>query len=193
MLDRFLEALTGRRLGGALLVLAGVIVGLAFLTTKGDDDKPEPKKTQPALIVSVPQLGLTFAHPRAWKRSIDGRVITLRSPERTSVLTFSSPAPGRAKAHVLEALERALRGRYKNAQVVRRGPGKLGLHPVSTFELLGSSAGKQVRALGLVGDTDYRTYAVTLLTPRRPSAKRLVEAQQIFATVRFAVPSKRKR
>ena len=77
---------------------------------------------------------------------------------------------------------------------MRRGPGKLGLHPVTTFELRGVDAqGEPVRALGLVGGTDYRTYAVTLLTPQRPSAKRLAEVKEIFATVRFAVPATRKR
>ncbi|MEA2613744.1 MAG: hypothetical protein QOI52_1703, partial [Chloroflexota bacterium] len=75
MLDRFLEALTGRRVGGALFVLAGLIVAGVVLSR--DDPPPAKPKVQPARLVSVPQLGLAFAHPRTWKRTVAGQVIRL--------------------------------------------------------------------------------------------------------------------
>ena len=37
MLDRFIAALTGRRLGGALFVLLGVIVAAVVLWPEGDE------------------------------------------------------------------------------------------------------------------------------------------------------------
>jgi hypothetical protein len=45
-----------------------------------------------------------------------------------------------------------------------------------------------VRALVLVGDTRYRTYAVTVLTGATPSRRRLGEAREILASVRFSKP-----
>jgi len=196
MLDRFLDALTGRRLGGALFVLGGLIVaGAVIWGTGGDDGDDEGKPAvQRARIVSVPELGLTFAYPRTWRSSTQGRVITLRSPDRSSILTFASPVQGRQRPAVRAALEEGLRERFKPAKIVSRRAGKLGQHPVTTFELRGVGPNKKaIRALALVGDTDYRTYAVTLITPSRPSAKRLDEARQIFRTVRFTVPQQRKR
>jgi hypothetical protein len=195
MLDRFLDALTGRRLGGALFVLGGLIVAGAVFFGGGDDGGDEGKPAvQQARIVSVPELGLTFAYPRTWRSSTQGRVITLRSPDRSSILTFASPVQGRQRPAVRAALEEGLRQRFAPAKVVSRRAGKLGQHPVTTFEVRGVGTNKQaIRALGIVGDTDYRTYAVTLITPARPSAKRLEETREIFRTVRFTVPQQRKR
>jgi hypothetical protein len=195
MLDRFLEALTGRRLGGALFVLAGLLVAGAVVFGRGDAEKaPAQPKTESVRLVSIPELGLTFAHPSAWKRTVSGRVITLRSPDSSTLLTFSSPLPGRQRPAVHSALEQALRKRFAPAKLVRQAPGKLGQHPVTTFELRGFGPNKQaLRVLGLVGETAYRTYAVTVITPARPSARRLVEVRAIFDTVRFTVPQTRKR
>ena len=188
-MDRFLEALTGRRLGGALFVLVGLIVAGVVLSRLGGDDPPPKPKIQPVRLVSVPQLGLAFAHPRTWRRTVSGQVIRLRSPEGSAVMTFSSPLRGRQTRRVRLALKAALLDRLKPAKVLRDGPGKLGSRPVTTFELRGTGAGKKVtRALVLAGSSAYRTYAVTLLTPGRPSAKRLAEAQQILATVSLSKP-----
>jgi hypothetical protein len=193
MLDRFLEALTGRRVGGALFVLAGLIVAGAVVWPR-DDPPPAKPKVQPARLVSVPQLGLAFAHPRTWKRTVAGQVIRLRSPDGASVMTLSSPLEGAHTLAVKRAIRDALLKRFAPARIVHDGPGMLGSRQVTTLEMRGHGPRKQVtRALVLVGSTTYRTYAVTLLTPARPSAKRLVEAQQILATVTFDRPRVRKR
>jgi hypothetical protein len=193
MLDRFLEALTGRRVGGALFVLGGLIVVAAVFTSRGGDDPPKPK-IQPTRLVSVPQLGLAFAHPRAWKRTVSARVIRLRSPDRSSVMTFASPLSGRQPARVKQALRVALLDRLKPAKILRDGPARLGRQEASSFELRGTGAKKRVtRVLVFVASTKFRTYAVTLLTPARPSAKRLAEAQQILATVSLSQPRKLKK
>jgi hypothetical protein len=193
MLDRFLEALTGRRVGGALFVLAGLIVAGAVVWPR-DDPPPAKPKVQPARLVSVPQLGLAFAHPRTWKRTVAGQVIRLRSPDGASVMTLSSPLEGAHTLAVKRAIRDALLKRFAPARIVHDGPGMLGSRQVTTLEIRGHGSRKQVtRALVLVGSTTYRTYAVTLLTPARPSAKRLVEAQQILATVTFDRPRVRKR
>ncbi len=190
MPDRFLDALTGRRLGGALFVLCGLIVAGVVLWPSDDGDDRAPKaKIQPVRLVSVPQLGLAFAHPSTWSRTTSGSVLRLRSPDGSALLTFASPLEGRQPARVKDALKEALRKRYRPAKIVDDGKGKLGKHNVTTFELEGSGDDdKGVRALVFVGNSAYRTYAVTLLTPANPSAKRLVEVQQILATVRFTKP-----
>lgn len=189
MLDRFLDALTGRRLGGALFVLTGLIVAGFVLWPGGDEDRAPKAKIQPVRLVSVPQLGLAFAHPSTWSRTASGPVIRLRSPDGSAVLTFSSPVGGRQPKRVKDELSKALRKRFKPAKMVDKGSGKLGKRKVTTFELRGTGKDdKTVRALVFVGSSKYRTYAVTLITSATPSAKRLVQVQQILATVRFTKP-----
>jgi hypothetical protein len=140
-------------------------------------------------LVSVPELGLAFAHPRSWKSSVGGRVIRLRSPDGAAIMTFSSPVRGAHPSQVKAALERGLRERLKPATILREGAGKLGMRTAATFELSGFGPGRaRTRVLALVEDTPHRTYAVTLLTPGRPSRKRLLEAAQILATVRLSKP-----
>jgi len=187
MLERLTDALTGRRLGGALFVLCGLIVAALVLSRDdGGSDRPA-KKSQPVRIVSLPQLGLAFAHPRTWKRTVSGRVIRLRSPDQGTVLTFSSPLAGSHTQPVKRALKAALRKRFAPTRVVRDGPGRLGSRKVTTFELRGLRRGS-IRALALVGSSAHRTYAITVLTPARPSARELAQAQQILMTVRFSKP-----
>lgn len=191
MLDRFLDALTGRRLGGALFVLAGLIVAGAVLWPgdDGGDGGAKGNAVQRARIVSVPQLGLTFAYPATWSRDVSGTVIRLRAPRSAAAMTFATPVEGRHDERVKDATLQALRERYAPAKVLREGPAKLGSRKVTSFELRGSgSRGEIVRALVLVGSSEFRTYVVTLITPGRPSARTLAQAQQVFATVRLPKP-----
>lgn len=189
MLDRFLDALTGRRLGGALLVLSGLVVAGIVLWPSGHGKSTRrPAKIVPVRLVSVPQLGLAFAYPSTWSRTVAGRVIRLRNADRSATLTFASPVEGRYSQRVKDALKQELRKRFAPATIVNEGPGRLGRRRVMTFELNGFGADDAVRALVLVGSSPYRTYAVTLLTPSRPSAKGLAQVQQILATVRLTKP-----
>jgi hypothetical protein len=184
-----LEPLTRRRLGGAALVLAGLAVAAVVLWQIFRSDDSAGAEKSSVRLVSVPQLGLAFAHPRDWKNSVDGRVIRLRSPDGAAVMTFSSPVRGAHPKQVKAALERVLRRRLKPATVLRDGAGKLGTRTAASFELSGFGPGRtRTRVLALVEDTPHRTYAVTLLTPGRPSRKRLLEAARILATVRLTKP-----
>jgi hypothetical protein len=182
------DALTRRRLGGAVLVLAGLAVATFVLWPDGGSDANRKPPEQPVRLVSVPQLGLAFAHPSTWKQSIEGRVLRLRSKDGSAVLTFSSPVTGRQTPRVKAMMMRALLKRLKPAEVVRDGPGRLGNRRVTSFEVDGRARKGRLRALALVDSTPYRTYAVTLLTPERPSRRRLAEVQQIFGTVRLTKP-----
>jgi hypothetical protein len=181
--------LTRRRLGGAVLMLAGIAVAAVVLWPEGGSSSRTPP--QPVRLVSVPQLGLALAHPSTWQQSADGRVLHLRSADGTALLTFSSPLAGSHSQRVKAALERALLKRLKPAKIVRDGPGRLGNRRVTTFEIEGSASNGRVRALALVDSTPYRTYAVTLLTAASPSERRLAEVQQILGTVRLTKPARR--
>ncbi len=188
MLGGPLGLLTRRRLGGAALVLAGLVVAGVVLWPVVRADDPAPARATPqARIVSIPELGLAFAHPRSWKRSVAGRVIRLRSPDGAAVMTFASVA-GRRPKNVKAVLLRSLRARLKPAVVIRDGTGRLGTRTAVSVELAGLSPGTRERALVLVEDTPHRTYAITLITPGRPSRERLLEATQILATVRLTKP-----
>jgi hypothetical protein len=184
------ELLTRRRLGGAALVLAGLVVAGVVLWPAVTGDDARPARAAPTVrLVSIPQLGLAFAHPRSWKRSVKRKVIRLRSPDNAAVMTVSSPVAGRRPEQVKAALLRTLRARLKRVTLIRDGPGRLGPRSVASLELSGGGPAERARVLALVEDTAYRTYAITLLTPARPSRKRLLEAAQILASVRLTKPS----
>jgi len=179
------NALTRRRLGGAVLMLAGIAIAAFVLWPEGDDDR---SARAPVRLVSVPQLGLALAHPRSWKQTAARRALRLRSSDGSAVLTFASPVAGRHSESVKAALKRALLKRLKPAKVVRDGPSRLGNRRVASFEINGRMRAGRVRALALVGSSPYRTYAVTLFTGGKPSRRRLAEVQQMLATVRLSKP-----
>ncbi len=186
--QRITAALTRRRLGGAVLLLAGITIA-AIVLWPGGDDRPQTKL--PIRIVSVPPLGLGFAHPRDWKRTISGTVIRLTSPDGSLVLLFSSPfdrpGTGFAKSEAKDALLK----RFAPAKIVRDGRSRLGrAGNVQSFELTGEREDRLVRALVHVGSSRWRTYVVTMLTGENPSKRRLTQARRILGTVSFSKPRK---
>lgn len=189
---RLVELLTRRRIGGAALVLAGLAVAAVVLWSALRSDDGAGARQQELRLVSVPQLGYAFAHPRTWRRTVSGSVIRLRSPDGSTVVTFSSPVAGAEPRRVKAAVRRALTTELKPVTVLRDGPGRLGDRTVESLELSGFASSRRVRALALVEDTPHRTYAITLLTPRRPSAKRLAEVAEILDSVQFSKPLRRK-
>ena len=181
------EALTRRRLGGAVLLLAGIVVAVVVLWPGGGGDRAATKKL-PVRFVSVPPLGLGFVHPTSWQRSVRKRIIALRAPGGSVLVFFSSPVAGAEPRRVKAEAERQLRKEFAPATIVHDGPGRLGNREAASFELKGRDKSGPVRALVLVEDTRYRTYAVTVLTGAEPSRRRLGEARQIIASVRFSKP-----
>lgn len=181
-------ALTRRRLGGAVLVLGGIVIAAVVLVSAGDDT-PRAKKASPVRIVSVPPLGLGFAHPTSWKRKVSKQVIGLRSPDGSILVFFSSPLARPAVAEVEAQAKVELLAQFKPAKIVNESRQPLGRRNVSSFELRGRDKGKVVRALEMIDSTPYRTYAVTVLTGAKPSRRQLQEARSIIATVRLTKPT----
>ena len=167
-----------------MLLLAGLVVAAVVLWPSREPERKPPRFR----LVSVPPLGLAFAHPTSWKRTVRNKVITLRSPEGSMLLVFSSPVPRPASGTVKNAAKRALSKRFPPARVVRDGPGLLGNRRASSFELRGHDRHIPIRALVLVDETPHRTYAITLLSGARPSRRRLREAGGILQTVRLTKP-----
>ncbi|MDQ3723431.1 MAG: hypothetical protein M3376_10285 [Actinomycetota bacterium] len=189
MPDRITAALTRRRLGGAVLLLAGIIVAAIVLWPSGTEQKAT--KPLPIRIVSVPPLGLGFAHPRTWKRTVDGQILRLASPDGSLLLIFSSPfdrpGTGFAKSEAKDALLK----QFAPAKIVRDGRSPLGrAGNVQSFELTGERDQNLVRALVHVDSSLWRTYVVTLLSGENPSRRRLAEARRILETVSFSKPRK---
>jgi hypothetical protein len=195
VLRPIIDALTRRRLGGAVLLLAGVAVALAVIVPAlSGDDEDGARSAGPAVrVASVPSLGLAFAYPRSWDTRADGRVLRSRSPEGSAILTLASPVSGRQSPRVEAALVQTLRSRYAPARVLRRGLGRLGGRRARSVELSGRAQGRPVRALTLVTSTQYRTYAVTLLTSARPSRRRLTQVAGILRTLRLSKPVRPRR
>ena len=189
MPDRITAALTRRRLGGAVLLLAGIVVA-AIVLWPGGEDTPETKPL-PVRIVSVPPLGLGFAHPRDWKRTVSRQTIRLTSPDATLVLLFSSPFDRPGTGFVKAEAKDSLLKRFAPAKIVRDGRSPLGrAGDVQSFELTGEREQRLVRALVHVASSKWRTYVVTMLTGENPSRRRLTEARRILSTVSFSKPRK---
>ena len=186
MSDRNTAALTRRRLGGAVLLLAGIAVAAIVLWPSGNE-RAEPKPL-PVRIVSVPPLGLGFVHPRTWKRTVSGKVIRLRSPKGSVILLFSSPI-GQPAAQIAKAQAKtALLKQFAPAKIVRDAPARLGTKRVSSFELTSDPGDKLVRALVLVGSSQWRTYVITMITGENPSRREVVQARRILRTVSLSKP-----
>lgn len=188
-----LDTPRGRRFGGAALVVCGLLIAMLVLWPGGNDNEKAAPENRRLLIVDAKGLGIAFAYPNTWSRSVVNGVIRLRSPDRSALLTFATPLGPGQRARVKYALRQALSKRFAPAKVVRDRPGKLGGRPAATFELVGGSGADKVRALALVASTPYRTYAVTLLGPARPSTQRVEEVQGILSTVRLSKPRTAKR
>ena len=184
---RITAALTRRRFGGAVLLLAGIIIAAIVLWPSKDASKPEPL---PIRIVSVPPLGLGFVHPRDWKRTVSRDVIRLTSPDGTLVLLFSSPFDRPGVGFAESEAKTALLKRFAPAKVVHEGRVRLGRHDASSFELTGERGDRLIRALVHVGSSRWRTYVVTMLTGENPSKRRLTQARRILDTVNFSKPRK---
>jgi hypothetical protein len=189
MPQRITAALTRRRLGGAVLLLAGIIIAAIVLWPSGSGT--EKTKPLPVRIVSVPPLGIGFAHPRAWKRTVDAQTIRLTSPDGTLVLLFSSPLDKPQADFAKHEARTTLLKRFAPAKIVRdaRSPlGRAGM--VQSFELTGERDQHLVRALVYVTANQWRTYVVTMLTGENPSKRTLTEARRILSTMSFSKPRK---
>ncbi len=173
-----------------MLVLAGIVVAVLVLRAADDDDK-QATKPLPVRIVSIPPLGIGFAHPREWKRTVSGETLRVTSPDGSLVLIFSSPFDRPGAQFAQHEARTTLLERFAPAKVVseRRAPlGRMGM--VRSFELTGEREHRLVRALVYTTATQWRTYVVTMLTGENPSARRLAEANRILDTVSFSKPRK---
>jgi hypothetical protein len=189
MRQRITAASTRRRLGGAVLLLAGIIV--AAIVVWPSDNEKTPVKPLPVRIVSVPPLGIGFAHPRTWTRIVSGETLRLTSPDRSLVLIFSSPFDRPGAEFAKHEAKTAMLKQFAPAQIVHEGRSPLGrAGDVRSFELIGERSDKFVRALVYVTATQWRTYVVTMLTGQNPSKRRLTEARRILGTVSFSKPRK---
>jgi hypothetical protein len=172
-----------------VLLLAGIIIATIVLWPGGSDD-PSKGKPLPVRIVSVPPLGLGFAHPRDWKRVVSREVIRLTSPDGTLVLLFSSPFDRPNAGFAEHEAKSALLKRFAPAHVVHEGPSRLGRQDAVSFEVTGQRGENLVRVLVQVASSSWRTYVVTMLTGENPSRRTLTQARRILDTVSFSKPRK---
>jgi hypothetical protein len=157
----------------------------------GDDDAPDEQPT--ARTVAVPPLGLAFSQPPGWQRTVEGRIIRVRSADGSTAVTFASPAAGRHNGRVKAALRRGLLRSLRPARVVAEGSGRLGMRRVTSLEVAGGAPPRALRALAIVDSTPYRTYAVTVVSPRDPARARLQEVRAILDSVRLSKPVRARR
>jgi hypothetical protein len=129
-------------------------------------------------------LGLAFAQPLGWARSRRGGSIVVRSRDRSTAVSISSPTRGDFARLVAATAVRAVLRNYAPARVIARQPGRLGRVPVKTTEIVGvTRSGRQIRILSLAAATHFRTYSVQLFSDLRPTLGRLAEARALLGSV----------
>lgn len=175
--------------GALLLVAAGVVATAVLVPALGGDDQSRAQGTEPLRQAFVPPLGLSLLYPEDWEVRSAGETLRLTSPEKSVTATFAAPKAAGHTDDVRRTLERTVRERLKDDDVLRRAHGRLGTEAVDTIELTGRQAGGQkVRVLLLAGATAWRTYGVTVTTARRPSQRRVAEMGGILASVELQRP-----
>ena len=134
--------------------------------------------------VTYANLGLEFAQPLGWARSRRGGAIVVRSRDRTTAVTISSPTRGDFARLIADDSVRTLLRDYAPARVIARRLGRLGRMPVKTTEIVGATrAGRGIRILSLAAATHWRTYSVQLFSDLRPTLGRLAEARALLGSV----------
>lgn len=175
--------------GALLLVAAGVVATAVLVPALGGDEQSRAQGTEPLRQAFVPPLGLSLLYPEDWEVRSAGETLRLTSPEKSVTATFAAPKAAGHTDDVRRTLERTVRERLKDDDVLRRAHGRLGTEAVDTIELTGRQAGGQkVRVLLLAGATAWRTYGVTVTTARRPSQRRVAEMGGILASVELQRP-----
>lgn len=168
----------GLLLGATPVLIAALLAGCGG----GDDEAGNSKHVKRDGEVYLASIGLSMVPPDGWEEEVSDESIELRSDDGTITMSLSSPLAGREPARVKKALIAKLRSELSPARVTNEGPGRLGERKVTSFQMAGLSRGRAVAVVGLVEDTPFRTYAVTLLTGK-PSRKALLGSRDILRSV----------
>lgn len=175
----------------AVLLVLGIVVTIA---TRGDDDDdgaaadtaplPVPPRTGGAIKHRA--IGATIRNPRGWVHRRASRSLTLRSPDRTVLLSVSLPPGADRSAAILQTGVAAIRRHYRAVRVVgtvRQRVADLPTNSVVTAAT--NNRGAKLRILTSAPQGRARAWLVQVFSAAGGEPKRLAEAQVALRTLRL--------
>lgn len=174
----------------AAVLLIGILGTISF---GGDDDEDVPVDTTP--LGTTPQPGRTVGHsaigasirkPRRWEHRVSGPAITLRSPDKTVLVSISLPRGTDRSAAVLSTGVAAVRRQYRDVRVIGTDPRRVANLPAnSVITSAVNSRGTKLRILTSAAQGRTRAWLVQVFSAEGTKERRLAEAQVAIGTLRL--------
>lgn len=183
-----------RVLVGAGALAAILAVGLGVKIVAGGDEDDEAADTSPLPL--PPRLGRAIYHypiganvrkPRDWTHSRAPRSLTLRSPDRTVILSVGLPPGTDRSAAILRTGVATLRRQYRKVEVLGSDARRVANLPTSSVVTAATnSRGVRLRILTSAPQGRKRAWLVQIFSAAGTNQKRLAEAQAAIATLGLA-------
>ena len=178
-------------IGALAVVLVLGIVGV--LALGGDDDdgadadtSPLPLAPRAGRMIEQSRIGATIRKPRRWAHRRGERSLTLRSPDRSVIMSVSLPPGAGRSAAVLQTGVAAIRRQYRGVKVITTDTRRVaGLRAISVVTAATNARGVTLRVLTSAPQGRTRAWLVQVFSAAGASEKRLAEAQVAIGTLRL--------
>ena len=169
--------------GNVAVVLAVVLLR----TSDNNDDGPKTAQRIPRAgrVVVDRGLGVRIRKPRGWEEAREGRGITLRSPDATTIMSISQPAGGVSNRDVLRSAMGVIEQGYRRVSVRTLRAKLAGLPSVNRVVSATNRKGVRVNILVAAPPGSRRAWLVQVFSGPGARAKRLPEAQVALNTLRL--------
>ena len=184
------KGVTTRRaaaIGAAALILLAVLA----IALSGDRDEdpgtgPAPAPEPAGPVARAPAIGASLRRPPGWRVRRTRRSLTLRSPDRSVLISVSLPPRAGRSAAVLRDAAAAARRAYGAKLQPGRGRTLAGLPTVTAVASGANRSGTAVQILIAAVQGNRRAWLVQVFSaPGRDAGRRLVQAQVALGTLRL--------
>jgi hypothetical protein len=178
---------------GAGTVAVILILGIVGMVVTGGDDEGVDADTSPlspvpraGRVIEHPTIGARIRKPRRWTHRRAGRSLTMRSPDRTVIMSVSLPPGTDRSARVLESGIAAVRRQYRRVRLIGTDKRRVaGLPTISVVSSAANNRGVNLRILTSAPQGRTRAWLVQVFSAARAKERRLAEAQVAIGTLRL--------